>query len=373
MRAKYKILSSIIIAFTLIAASGDEEEMYSRIMKAAISGNRKNTGSLSSDFIQKYPSSSRIPDVHFIHAGLCEHPDQAMAEYRLILDHFPGYNRRIEVHVNLCEILSLTGRWEDLRQQSLIAVSESINEEQGARFRFYLMESLISTGRFSRAGTEASVITGKSHDYETLSHALLVQSHVAYRTRGMSRDYAILLRELASGFKNSSRYPSVLYLLGEFHESTGDINRAYSAYRDLINLYPRSPESILAGSCAARLKNAGARPAAYIPDDTIISRLDPIDIKPDVTNDDTRSDLRYAVSIGPLASRESARNIRKLAEKIAPCGTVLLKSGYMIYCGRFDNPDDALAGRIRLAEEYGINGSVVRLQSASGRQYIYGE
>jgi len=189
----------------------------------------------------------------------------------------------------------------------------------------------------------------------------------------MSRDYALLMKELAAGFKNSVNYPSVLYLLGEFYESTGDINRAYSAYRDLNKIYPRSPESLLTVTRTAKLKESGAVPLSYIPDDSLIRKLDPIDIKPEIDDNETKSDILYAVSIGPLLSRNKAWDMKKLAERIAPCSTVLLKTGYMIYCGRYSSPDDALAGRIRLAEEYGINGSIVRLQASTGRQYIYGE
>ena len=69
---------------------------------------------------------------------------------------------------------------------------------------------------------------------------------LAYITRqksGNSREYIYILREAAMAPRKTGIHPSVLYLLGKFYESQGDWDRAYSAYRDIIDRYPRSPEA----------------------------------------------------------------------------------------------------------------------------------
>lgn len=373
MQALYKIFTPVLVIFLLVSASGDEVGLYKRVENAASSSDVKSIDLLAKEYLRRYPGGEYTADCLYYLAGTSTVPDDAIRKYRDILDKFPQYKRSTDIHIALCEIYSLTARWESLKQESFLGIAGSKLPADSARFRFFLLEALINMGRFNRAENEVSAITDNNHDYETLSRTLFMKSRITYRKRGMSSDYAITLRELVSGFRESSHYPSILYLLGEFYEATGDTNRAYSAYLDLAGNYPRSPESILINSRLKKLKNSGSRIVQYIPDEKVINRMDPIDIRPEIDEPEIQSGILYAVSIGPLSSQKQAQEIRRFAERIAPCGTVLLKRGYMIYCGKFSSSDEALARRVRLAEEYGINGSVVRLQSAPGRQYIYGE
>jgi hypothetical protein len=43
----------------------------------------------------------------------------------------------------------------------------------------------------------------------------------------------------------------------------------------------------------------------------------------------------------------------------------------MIYLGQYRDTDSALEIRIRLAEEYGINGNIVRFSIQGDKSYIY--
>ncbi len=373
MQVLYKIFTPVLAILLLASASGDEDSLYKRVETAASSFDVKSLDLLTKDYFRRYPDGKYTVDCLYYLAGTVTLPDDAIRKYREILDKFPENKRRTDIHIALCEIYSLTARWESLKQESFLGIAESKLPADSARFRFFLLEALINMGRFNRAEKEVSAITEDNHDYETLSRTLFMKSRITYRKRGMSSDYATTLGELVSGFRDSSHYPSVLYLLGEFYEATGDNNRAYSAYLDLADNYPRSPESMLTSGRLKKLKNSGVRIVQFTPDEKVINRMDPIDIRPEIDEPEIQSGILYAVSIGPLSSRKQAQDIRSIAERIAPCGTVLLKRGYMIYCGKFSTSDEALARRVRLAEEYGINGSVVRLQAASGKQYIYGE
>ena len=52
---------------------------------------------------------------------------------------------------------------------------------------------------------------------------------------------------------------------------------------------------------------------------------------------------------------------------------VRLKNGYALYVGKRPDEEAAMKLKMRLAEEYGINGRIVRISGDGQRSYIYGE
>jgi hypothetical protein len=52
---------------------------------------------------------------------------------------------------------------------------------------------------------------------------------------------------------------------------------------------------------------------------------------------------------------------------------IKVQGSYLVYAGAAKNPRKALEIKIRLAEEFGLNGRVVRIVSDTDRTYIYGD
>ena len=77
--------------------------------------------------------------------------------------------------------------------------------------------------------------------------------------------------------------------------------------------------------------------------------------------------------MGPLASSRKAAELKGLLKDFDFIKTVKLKNGYALYVGRGPDEESALKLKIRLAEEYGINGRIVRISGDGERSYIYGE
>ena len=46
---------------------------------------------------------------------------------------------------------------------------------------------------------------------------------------------------------------------------------------------------------------------------------------------------------------------------------------FVIYVGRAPAQDDAVSMKIRLAEEFGFNGTIVNIREEDNREYIYGQ
>ena len=227
-------------------------------------------------------------------------------------------------------------------------------------------------GKIDQAEIECRAITGGVQSHA----ARILLAYITRQKSGNSRDYIYALREAAMQYPKNGIHPSVLYLLGKFYESQGDWDRAYSAYRDIIDRYPRSPEAEFSSRRAEFLSDKKPKRRQYLPDESTVGRTEQIDIQPETDADeggDGPDISRYALSIGPLASLNDARGIKKTVGEFGPVKTARTRDGYIIYLGSFAGSDEALGTRIRLAEEYGINARIVRISHDDTRQYIHGE
>jgi hypothetical protein len=190
---------------------------------------------------------------------------------------------------------------------------------------------------------------------------------------GFSRDYAYRLREIIIGFDRAHIEQSTLLLLGDFYMAVREYNRAYSALLDLVKRYPRSPEARVARDRIRKLRSHKPEYVKYIPERERLDRYDTINIHPEIEMEEDRGKERYAVSIGPLLSLKSAREIAETARKFGTTRIVQVRRGYLVITGSDREREKALRIRVRLAEEFGINGHLIRLEEQDGRQYIYGE
>ncbi len=92
-----------------------------------------------------------------------------------------------------------------------------------------------------------------------------------------------------------------------------------------------------------------------------------------VSDENPESAEYYSVAIGPIPSGERALDIQHIIKNFGSVKTVRIREGFIHYVGRHRTPEEAMTLKIELAEEYGINGSIVLFSGNDQQQYIYGE
>ncbi len=346
---------------------------FAVIQKLAAENNYVDVEKKSSLFLKKYPDSPRAPDVRLILAEMATSPDKAITQYRAIVAKYRRYNRRAYAQCRLCEIAYLQSKWEVLALEALDGRRLGKSPYAG-KFSYYLAIALIHTGDYAGAERECRLLIEKDHDYRTMARSLLILAHILRLTSGFSREYVSTIRDIALGYRDSDAMQAVLYLLGEFYENKRMYDESYSAYYDLLSKYPRSPEAAEAARRVKGLMKHGPRRVPYLPGKKLLDATDKIDIHPetDVTEDETLSAF-YSISIGPLPSARQAAELKILLKEFDYVKTVRLSKGYALYVGKGLDEEATLKLKVRLAEEYGINGRIVRISADGERSYIYGE
>lgn len=326
-----------------------------------------------SRFLSSYPKSRHRAEVMFIGAEREEDPEEALERHREILEKFPGFSDAARVRRNICRILALQGNWERLLREAEEGVRIYSPGKAAIFFHFHSIYSAMRLGELDRAVAYCDRLIEDDHSYLTMARVLLIRSYISRRMTGFSRDYAYRLREIIIGFDRAHIEQSTLLLLGDFYMAVREYNRAYSALLDLVKRYPRSPEARVARDRIRKLKSHKPEYVKYIPERERLDRYDTINIHPEIEMEEDRGKERYAVSIGPLLSLKSAREIAETARKFGTTRIVQVRRGYLVITGSDREREKALRIRVRLAEEFGINGHLIRLEEQDGRQYIYGE
>ncbi|HNX59693.1 MAG TPA: SPOR domain-containing protein [Spirochaetota bacterium] len=97
-------------------------------------------------------------------------------------------------------------------------------------------------------------------------------------------------------------------------------------------------------------------------------------MSPDREIPDDRNDLAYSVLVGPFSSEKEARILKKeMTEDFD--GVVIVKKGkgFLVFIGNEPSAEMAVSLKVRLAEEFGLNGKIVQRRNDNGREYIYGD
>ncbi len=324
-------------------------------------------------FLKKYPGSEYIPEVRMMLAEIESDTELAAERYRSVVRYYPSYKKRGLALYKLCQILDLKSKWKELKEESYQGIKLFSSSSYGIEFRFMHITSLIMLEDYGKAKSEALEITEKSHDYNTLSRAIFLLSEIDRKTTGNSRSYIYSLRELAVGFNKSELHPSTLYRLAQFYDEKKDQDRAYSAYTDIVKLFPESPEADMAILRIDKLKTLNPKTVEYIPDSELINNAEMLDISPEYTVQETKEDIFFSISVGPFTREDDADRMSRLLKNYPARRNIKARSGYFLYIGKFSDTDRALQTRIRLAEEYGINGNIVRFSEQGNRSYIYGD
>ena len=350
-----------------------ENQYVDRIAELAKRRDCSTANRKAAEFFRAYPNSSRTPEVWTILGDMETSPDRAIEHYRAVTDGYPSYRKADYARYRICEIQYLLSRWEKLRDDASPGTRLS-GSRYGDRFFFFYVTALVRTEDYDRAEKACRSRIESDHDYNNLARTLLILASIHRATTGLSRDYISDIRELARGYGTSDAYPAALYMLGDFYEQKHKYDEAYSAYTDLMSKYPGSPEALEASRKIPALRKHDPRRVFYLPAKKLVDDTESLDIAPEKdAPEENDAPVYYAVSVGPFNSIKTVNGIKKELVDFDPIKTVRLSRGFTLYVGRCRDEESALALRVRLAEEAGINGRIVRV-SAGGRQsFIYGE
>lgn len=358
-------------AGTDAARSG--EEHYSIILKLAETKDAPGVQKEAAAFFKEHPESPRVPDVRCILADIEASPDKAVSKYRVVVTKYRLYKKRSYAQYRICEIAYLRSMWDDLEREAFEGLRLGATPYT-RQFSYFLIIARMHGGDYAGAEKECRRRFDADHDYNSMARSLLILSQIVRETTGFSREYIATIRDIALGYADSDVIQAALYFLGEFYENRKMYDEAYSAYSDLVLKYPGSPEAAeAAGRCAA-LKKYNPRRVIYLPGKKLVDNTEQLDIHPETDAAATEdAAVYYSISVGPLASVKKAKELAALLKGFDSIRTVKLKGGYALYVGRKPGEESVLKLKIRLAEEYGINGRIVRISGNGSRSYIYGE
>ena len=370
------ILIAAVIFFAVLCDYGfanNHDTAFKKLTEIFHSGDEEAFEKNAFSWLKIYPDSVYVPEVRMMLAEIESDTELAAERYRSVIKNYNSYKKRDLALFKLCQILDLKSKWKELREESAQGIKLFSSSPYSIEFRFMHINSLIMLEEYDRARSESLIITEKTHDFNTLSRAIFLLSEIDRRTTGNSRSYVYSLRELASGFNKSELHPSTLYRLAEFYNDRSDADRAYSVYTDIIKLYPESPEAGMSIVKVEKLKKNNPKKVEYIPDMEMVKSSDSLDILPEYQVNEPEEEIYFSVSIGPFTREKEVNNMNRLLKNFSSKRIVKARSGYFLYIGKYRDTDRAYEGRIRLAEEYGINGNIVRFLEQGNRSYIYGD
>jgi outer membrane protein assembly factor BamD (BamD/ComL family) len=361
----------VLAYIPLYSASEQEEKSFSALQKSFYVKDKDEFDKECNLFLKNYPKSDYVPDVRLLSADKETDVELSVKKYSSIVANYGRFAGREYAQYRICQILDLRSKWKELKSETAKGIKLFPNGRYNTDFRFMHIAALIMLEEYNNAKEEIIKITEKSRELETLCLAISYLAEIEKKRSGNAKPYLNNLKELADGFKKSEIYPSILFCLCLFYDEKKDYDKAFSAYSDVVKMYPASPEADMSAAGIERIKKFNPKKTAYIPDIKAIKNTDNIDISPEHDiNKDANANF-FSVAIGPFTRSNDADSVLKLVKDYDEVRKIKLAYGYMIYLGEYRDTDNALAARIRLAEEYGINGNIVRFSVQGSKSYIY--
>ncbi|HOK92898.1 MAG TPA: hypothetical protein PLN03_08765, partial [Spirochaetota bacterium] len=75
----------------------------------------------------------------------------------------------------------------------------------------------------------------------------------------------------------------------------------------------------------------------------------------------------------PFNKKKDSESIARILKNYPAHNIIQTATGYYIIMGNFTDTDGAMNTKIRLAQEHGINGTLVKISKNNGKTYIYGD
>jgi len=314
------------------------------------------------------------PDVKLRLAENETDPEKALQKFRMIIEKNPGFRNNDRAALGMCRIFHLQSRWNDLEKCSRAGISAYKKNPSADEFRYFLALALAQLGRYDEARKECLALCESNHGYEMLSKTLLLLSHINKKITGYSDEYIETLKDVTLGLYDSEMIQTSIFLLGDFFENKKDYDRAYSAYTDVVKYFPDSPEAALSLARISLIKEHNPVRKKYFSDSAMLAKAEKIDITPEINGENPEKTQNFfSVSIGSFGTINETNEIKKILADFGTVKAVKLRTGYSLLVGMNASSDEAMKTKIRLAEEQGINGKIVKISTVSGKKYIYGE
>ncbi len=365
------LLLIVLFCGPLYPAADLEESSFRSLKKSFSTGDKEAFGRDASLFLKKYPGSIHIPEVKLLLADREGDADLAVEKYRSVIKNYSRFKGREYALYKICQILDLKSRWKELLTESASGIKQFPDGNYFNDFKFMHITALIMLENYDAARSESVRLTERTHNFEALSMALFLLAETEKKISGNSKPYISNLKELATGFGKSEIYPSIIFRLALFYDEKKDYDRAYSAYSDIVELFPDSPEADISIQNIGKLKKLNPNKVAYLPDNLTVKNTDDLDLSPETEVKHQTDENYYSVAIGPYTRSADTNSTVRILKNYDFVNKVKTAYGYMIYLGRYANSENALETRIRLAEEYGINGNIVRVSVHDKKSYIY--
>lgn len=375
-----KIFFFIITALLLVQPqytrlfAATEKEMFNEIQRLSEKRDSAGLQKTSNTFFKQFPQSRLVPDIRFILAENEKNPADAVKKYKTLINVYPNYAKRDEAQLRICEIYSLQGDWKALGRESLSALKLFPNSGLVSNFQLFYCEAAVNLYQYEQSQTVSNDIIKHEKNYDKLANAALLSANTYRYKTGYSRDYIYALRELLLKYENHHIHAAALLLLADFYEKTNDAGKAVAAYNDLGKKFPHAPETAMMRERHGALLKKNIKPEAYMPDQKTIDKSQSIDLTyRGESPGETLGGIYYAVSVGPFPNIKAAAEIQPTIKKFGAFITIRKNEGFYYYVGRHKTTQSAFETKIRMAEEYGINGSIVRFAGDETQRYIYKE
>ena len=308
------------------------------------------TRELGDGFIKKYPKSKNLDIIRFYSAEIETSLQKSEKDYLLFIRLHNKSDFAETAYLRLCWVLYLSNKIDSLIKQA----SDYTYLYPDGKYKNEISIFLIKAYLLSQDYAKAEKIIRK----ENITGSIL-SDYTLYRSYHK--------RSFISSAKND---PADLYFAGNILEKSKKINEAFTAYSDVIKLFPKSPEAF---SSRKRITQLLPFKPVIVKNYLNISE-DKIDIAPSREITAVKGGEYYCVEIGPFYNLNEAKKIR--AETRNDYGNSLIvkrQREFAIYIGSFSSPEDALDIKIRLSEELGFNGHIVLVRKNGRNEYYSGE
>lgn len=371
------VLSNITLILLLSVGTALASEISDfHAVQNAFRNNSANKHDLAKTFFSKYPRSNHVPDIRMLIAKSSNDIDDSISEYEKIIRLYRHYNKRDAAFFALCQLHYVKRDWRSLFATSNHAISESANSGYLPIFYHFRAIAHYKHSNYEEGIEDCKKIPEFTRELNTLAYGLFLKNEMQRQMYGYSKYYIQGLAELLYGYNDSFIYPALLLQLGRYYEHNNMINHAWSAYDHIILNYPKAPEALIAKHSISALQRYNPKKVAFIPDETIIAQSHQIDISPTIDADtfkQTQKNVYFSINIGPLYNLQKAKELEKLiVNVIVPVQIVRKSKSFELYAGHFQTLEESLNAKIRLAEEYGINGFIIEIYEQDGKKFIYG-
>lgn len=347
----------------------------SMIKKIKISSGNGDTDSLKKNvslFLKIYPRSSFVPSAKLLLADNTPDKEKSLRLYKTFISESNPYKLKAYAQFKICSIYYFNSSWSNLETESIIGIQKFNKSEYYYDFVFFKAKSLFHKQNYSQSYALSSSIISFENKFYFYPEAKLLHDYLQQKL-GSNNSYGSNLLFNFRHFKDTGIDISSLYLLGRHYEYKKDYSKAYSIYTDIIKKYPKSPEAKYSKERLPVLKKYHPiYSSSYLNDNFKDDQF--LNISPEIEITDTQNKNYYCIEIAPFYNLKECKKLSmEIKQNFSNVFIVRKKRYFSIYIGKITDSENALNYRIRLAEEYGLNGNIIFVTDSSGIQYYYGD